>query len=95
MNHVGILYDHLVYFVSIWCIFGHLVYLRAIWYINLRFGIFWVIWYILWPFGIVYGHLVYLFAFWYGVPRKIWQPWQGPLTVAANSAESFIIAEAL
>jgi hypothetical protein len=63
-----------------------------------KLGIFWRVlqcWYILWPFRLFYGLLVYfvdiwwilrLFGifppFWYVVPRKIWQPCNGPTSYA-------------
>jgi hypothetical protein len=49
MVNVGIIEDHLVYFMEIWYIFGDLVYFMAIWY-NLR------------QFGIIYGNFVYFTA---------------------------------
>jgi hypothetical protein len=42
-------------------------------------------WYILWQVGTFYGHFGIFFPFWYVAPRKIWQPWGGPLVIASAS----------
>jgi hypothetical protein len=88
MENLGLFYDHLVYFITIWSIlwpfglfYDHLVYFMTIWSILWPFGLFYdnliyfmTIGSILWPLGIFCGHLVYFSQFWYFVPRIIWQP---------------------
>jgi hypothetical protein len=59
MKNVDILYDHLVYFTTIW----YILWLFGIFYGYLVY--FMVIWYILWLFGIFYGYLVYFMVIWY------------------------------
>jgi hypothetical protein len=55
MEDVGIIYDHLVYFTTIWYIFW-------------PFGIFFGRLVYFWPFGIFFGRLVYFMVIWYIFP---------------------------
>jgi hypothetical protein len=67
-KNVGIVYVHLVSFMSIWyhlCPFG-IIYVHLVSFMS--------IWYHLWPCGVVCGPLVYFPVL---VCLDIWQPWKG------------------
>jgi hypothetical protein len=88
MDHVGIFYGHLVYFVAIWY-----MYFVAISYIFVHLTYFVATWYILWSSGIVYGRLVYFVPFGKLYQMKIWQPWSSVGTISLPALHTLIINE--